>query len=72
MDPSLIGGLPRHSVFQPDFQGRREQIRIVQRCGGDIDGRWALYTFVRELAAACAAKLADDTLRGAVGVRVAR
>src|SRR5882672_448012 len=69
---TLIGGLPRHPVFHPGFQDRREQIRVVPRCSRDIDGRWVLRTFVQELAAAGSAKLPGDPLRRPVGAWVAR
>ena len=72
LDSGLVGRLPRHPVFEPDFQGRREQVGVVHRCRGDIDGRRARDTFVRELAATSAAKLANDTLGRLIGARAAR
>ena len=59
-------------MFQPEFQSRRKEARVVQGCRRDIDGRRALGAFVGDLAAAGAAELADDALRGTVGARVAR
>ena len=57
-------------MFQPDLQGRREQIRVVQRCRSDVDGRWVRYTFIEKLAAARAAKLPNDALGGPEDARV--
>src|SRR6202167_5329676 len=59
-------------MFQPHLQGGRKETRIVQGCRRDIDGRRPLGAFVGQLAAAGAAELADNALRGAVGARVTR
>jgi hypothetical protein len=59
-------------MFQPGLRCRREKIGVVQRSGGDVDSRRARRILIQELAAARAAKLACDSLRGAVDARATR
>jgi 2-polyprenyl-6-methoxyphenol hydroxylase-like FAD-dependent oxidoreductase len=59
-------------VFQPYLEGWREEIGVVQRCCGDVDGRRPHGALIENLAAACAAELPDDALRGTVDAWMAR
>src|ERR1700679_1433133 len=68
----LVADLPRNPMFQPNLQGRRKEIWVVQGCGRDIDGRRTFDAFIGNLAAADSAEPAHHTLRRPVGARLAR